>query len=187
MWLCADTSTCSPLPSSGYRGRPLREPCGSPPSQVVWVRKTARLSVAAASGLPWQQVSARRGFVRFPRGEPSSPETWSCWGWAKTDAHIRTETGSSPRFTGSPFGCMPRPSTPATLGQPRMTAVQVLPSAPATASTSLCLRFRSSILAACILAVYASTAVSRPTTGNTRYRPARYGFDRAGLAPAGLQ
>src|SRR5262245_44868917 len=27
----------------------------------------------------------------------------------------------------------------------------------------------------------------RPTNGNTRYRPARYGFDRAGLAPAGLQ
>jgi hypothetical protein len=28
---------------------------------------------------------------------------------------------------------------------------------------------------------------SHPANGNTRYRPARYGFDRAGLAPAGLQ
>ena len=28
---------------------------------------------------------------------------------------------------------------------------------------------------------------SHPTNGNTHCRPARYGFDRAGLAPAGLQ
>jgi len=28
---------------------------------------------------------------------------------------------------------------------------------------------------------------SHPANGNTRYRPARYGFDRAGLAPAGFQ
>jgi len=28
---------------------------------------------------------------------------------------------------------------------------------------------------------------SHPTNGKTRYRPARYGFDRAGLAPAGFQ
>ena len=28
---------------------------------------------------------------------------------------------------------------------------------------------------------------SHPTNGNTRYRPARYGFDRTGLAPAGFQ
>ena len=27
---------------------------------------------------------------------------------------------------------------------------------------------------------------SHPANGNTRYRPARYGFDRAGLTPAGL-
>lgn len=28
---------------------------------------------------------------------------------------------------------------------------------------------------------------SHPANGNTRFRPARYGFDRAGLAPAGLR
>jgi MFS family permease len=44
---CVDAFTCSPLPSSGYRGRPLREPCGSPPSSVLWARKTARLPNAA--------------------------------------------------------------------------------------------------------------------------------------------
>src|SRR5215475_13049970 len=53
---CVDTSTCSPLPSSGYRGRPFREPCGSPPSQVLWAHTTARLPLPAASGLPREQV-----------------------------------------------------------------------------------------------------------------------------------
>ena len=94
MWPCVDTSTCSPLPSSGYRGRPLREPCGFPPSQVLWARKTARLPVAVASGLPWQQVSARRGLVRFPWGFPSSPGTWSCWGWARPTPKMRQRQGA---------------------------------------------------------------------------------------------
>ena len=40
--LSADSCSCSPLPSSGSRGRPLREPCGSPPSSVLWVRTIAR-------------------------------------------------------------------------------------------------------------------------------------------------
>ncbi len=56
MFPSPDTSACSPLPSSGYRGRPSREPCGSPPSQVLWVRKTARPSVPVASGFPWRPV-----------------------------------------------------------------------------------------------------------------------------------
>jgi hypothetical protein len=62
-----DSSTCSPLPSGGYRGRPLREPCGSPPSRVVWVRKTARLPVAAASGFPWRQITFAAEVIRFWR------------------------------------------------------------------------------------------------------------------------
>ena len=56
MFPSADTSACSPLPSSGFRGRPLREPCGSPPSQVVWAHKTARPSFPFASGFPWPTV-----------------------------------------------------------------------------------------------------------------------------------
>ena len=52
-FLSPDTCTCSPLPSSGYRGRSLRKPCGSPPSQVLRGRKTARPSFPIASGLPW--------------------------------------------------------------------------------------------------------------------------------------
>jgi hypothetical protein len=41
MLLSTDTSACSPLPSSGSRGRPSPEPCASPPSSVLWVRKIA--------------------------------------------------------------------------------------------------------------------------------------------------
>ena len=45
MFPSTDTSPCSPLPSSGYRGRSFRKPCGSPPSPVLRGRKTARPSV----------------------------------------------------------------------------------------------------------------------------------------------
>ena len=41
MFPSADTSACSPLPSGGYRGRSLRKPCGSPPSQVSGRRRRA--------------------------------------------------------------------------------------------------------------------------------------------------
>src|SRR5260370_16897857 len=40
-FLSSDTCTCSPLPSSGSRGRSFRKPCGSPPSRVLRGRKTA--------------------------------------------------------------------------------------------------------------------------------------------------
>ena len=55
-FLSSDTCTCSPLPSSGFRGRSLRKPCGSPPSQVLRGHKTARPSFPVASGFPWQSV-----------------------------------------------------------------------------------------------------------------------------------
>ena len=46
-------------------------------------------------------------------------------------------------------------------------------------------RFRSSILTACFLTVYASTPASRPANGNTHFSPARYGFGEGGLSPPG--
>lgn len=84
MFPSADTSPCSPLPSSGYRGRPSslfssREPCGSPPSQVVWGRKTAHH--------PSRPPPVSLGSRYLPYG---------------------AEVGSSPGFTGNPFGSMPR-------------------------------------------------------------------------------
>jgi hypothetical protein len=42
--------------------------------------------------------------------------------------------------------------------------------------------FIDSLLPCCVRFAPAS----HPANGNTRYRPARYGFDRAGVAPAGL-
>jgi hypothetical protein len=71
MFLSADTSACSPLPSSGYHGRSLRKPCGSPPSQVLRGRKTARPSFPVASGFPWRSVPP---MVR--RRCRSSPGSW---------------------------------------------------------------------------------------------------------------
>src|SRR5271169_6690747 len=88
MWRCADTSTCSSLPSSGYRGRPLREPCGSPPSSVVWIRKTARLLVPA----PPVSLGNRRlrlRVVRFSRGQPSPLGDLVALDWAPPGSPMR--------------------------------------------------------------------------------------------------
>jgi hypothetical protein len=102
-----DTSTCSPRPSSGYRGRPLREPCGSPPSSVPWAHKTARLPVAATSGFPWQQVSRVEG-CSLPVERPSCSRDPVRFGLGGTHAHRSREVGSSPGFTGNPLESMPR-------------------------------------------------------------------------------
>jgi hypothetical protein len=47
---------CFPLPSSGYRGRSLRKPCGSPPSPVLWGHKTARHFSVIPPVDPWDHV-----------------------------------------------------------------------------------------------------------------------------------
>ncbi len=80
MFPSADTSACSPLPSSGCRGRSSWKPCGCPPSQVLWGHKTARPSVPVASGFPWRSVPPM----------------------------VRRRWRSSPGFLGNPFGSMPR-------------------------------------------------------------------------------
>ena len=103
---CIDTSPCSSLPSSGCRGRPSREPCGSPPSSVLWTRKTARLSVPAPPvSLGSRRLSVR--VIRFSRGSPRPPET-GCLGVGRHLSPDCGETASSPGFTGSPLVSMPR-------------------------------------------------------------------------------
>src|SRR6266567_8857285 len=92
MFPSADTSACSPLPSSGCRGRSLRKPCGSPPSPVLRVHKTARPFVPVASGFPWRPVP--------PHGEE--------------------EMESSPVFLEIPLEACPELGTPATPAQPRI-------------------------------------------------------------------
>ena len=95
-FLSSDTCACSPLPSSGSRGRSLRKPCGSPPSQVLRVRKTAPPSVC---GRLWSPLAAA-----FPLS--------------------RAEMVSSPGFLGNPFESMPRardsgdPARPRNSGRP---------------------------------------------------------------------
>jgi hypothetical protein len=157
MWRCADASTCSPLPSSGSRGRPLREPCGSPPLSVLWVRKTARLPVAVASGLPWQQVSARRGFVRFLWGVPSSPGTWSSSGWAGPTPILRQRQGALLGSREIPLEACPVLETPATPGQPRSNGC---PDAALRLVNGVGIAtmddFGAEFITACFLAVYAS-------------------------------
>jgi hypothetical protein len=95
-FLSPDTCTCSPLPSSGFRGRSFRKPCGSPPSSVLRGRKTAPPSVD------------RR--LRSPLA-PALPL-------------FRAKMVSSPGFMGNPFGSMPRardsgdPARPRNSGRP---------------------------------------------------------------------
>lgn len=103
----ADASTCSPLPSGGYRGRSFQEPCGSPPSSVVWARTTARLPFPATSGLPWRQVLLVEGLFASRR-TPSFPSGPGSVRVGRNRAHFRGEIGSSPGFTGIPFESMPR-------------------------------------------------------------------------------
>ena len=65
-----------PLPSSGFRGRPLREPCGSPPSSVLWATTTAPdpfvplRSTLGATYLPpgGQEIESSLRFLDNPCG-----------------------------------------------------------------------------------------------------------------------
>src|SRR5271169_6496758 len=67
-FLSSDTCTCSPLPSSGSRGRFLRKPCGSPPSSVLRVRKTAPPSVCVRL---WFPLAVAFPLLRAEHGELS--------------------------------------------------------------------------------------------------------------------
>src|ERR1700730_16061237 len=79
MFPSTDTSVWSPLPSNGCRGSPLQEPCGSPPSSVLWVHKTA-------------QHPSRRLWSPLAIGT----------------SHGKEEMRSSLRFLDNPLGSVPR-------------------------------------------------------------------------------
>ena len=100
MWFLINASSCSSLPSSGYRGRPLREPCGSPTSTVLWIRKTALLPLPA----PPVSLGSRRlrlRVVRFSRGSPL-PRRPGAFGLGVTCCPYNGEAESSPGFMGNP-------------------------------------------------------------------------------------
>jgi hypothetical protein len=143
-FLSSDTCTCSPLPSSGSRGRSLRKPCGSPPSQVLRVRKTAPPSVC---GRLWSPLT-----TAFPLS--------------------RAKMVSSPGFLGNPFGSMPRardsgdPARPRNIGRPD--AAFRLVNGVGIATSRISELNLHGLLPCCVR--FAPT--SRPVNGNTRYRPA---------------
>ena len=112
--------------------------------------------------------------------------TWFLW-VGRNRAQLSGEAGSSPGFTGNPLVSMPRASDS---GDPGHASRNGVPDAAFRAANGVGIAMRSiselnphGLLTHCVRFAPAS----HPANGNTRYRPARYGFDRAGLAPAGLQ
>ena len=143
MFPSTDASVCSPLPSGGCRGRPLREPCGSPPSPVLWVHKTA-------------QHPFRR--LRSPLAAGTS--------------HGEEGMKSSPGSRGNPCENMPRasdsgdPGRPRTIGRPS-TAFRHTKSVGIAIRTDFGADLRG-LFPCC--ARFAPT--SRPVNGNTHFRTA---------------
>ncbi len=180
-----NTTTCSSLPSGGYRGRPLLEPCGSPPSQVLWNHKTAhypclRLRFPLAAG---DSVLKVRSLLL---ATPSPARDRVLLIWAAPCAHLGGEAVSSPGFTGNPYVSMPWTSDP---GDSEHTSHGGVLNTVFRHQKGVDITIRHisglnshGLLTHCVR--FAPT--SHPVNGNTRYRPARYRFDRTGLAPVGL-
>jgi len=164
---------------------PFREPCGSPPSSVLWNRKTARLPLPAPPVSLGKQVLLVEGLFASLE-EPLVPHgTWLLW-VGRNRAQLSGEVASSPGFTGNPLISMPRASDS---GDPGHASHNGVPDTAFRAANGVGIAMRSiselnphGLLTRCVRFAPAS----HPANGNTRYRPARYGFDRAGLAPAGL-
>ena len=145
-FLSPDTCTCSPLPSSGSRGRSLRSPA------VPHLHRYC-------------------GFVRLL--VHIRVRLWSPLAIAFT-ALVSGEMASSPGFLGNPFGNMPRASDSGDFGPPF--AIAVVPDTAfrhfndvGIATIVISELNLHGLLPCCVR--FAPT--SRPANGNTRYRPAR--------------
>ena len=175
-----------PFPPVDTVAAPAREPCGSPPSSVLWNRKTAQLPLPAPPVSLGDRFSSFEGLFAS-LGESLVPHgTWFLW-VGRNRAQMSGEVVSSPGFTESPLISMPRASDS---GDSEHTSHNGAPDAAFRAANGVGIAMRSiselnprGLLTHCVRFAPAS----HPANGNTRYRPARYGFDRAGLAPAGLQ
>jgi hypothetical protein len=126
-------------------------------------------------------LSTHYGLLRLLRARPGGL-------WSPSTARYRhpAETWRSPTFVGNPSESVPRARDSGGSRVPRIAVLGVQPSVVRTTSASAtrviselnprgpppcCLRFTS--------------PVARRRC-KTRYRPARYGVDRAGFSPAGL-
>jgi hypothetical protein len=92
-----------------------------------------------------------------------------------------------PRSWGIPLRACPGLGTPAARREPRLTVPAIQPSVDTTTSASATKQdFGAEIRAARSLACLRFTSPVARRKCKTRYRPARYGVDRAGFAPAGF-
>ena len=174
------TSVCSLLPSRGSRFSPV--PHAHRYYEVVRLLPARPGRLRSPSTARYLPLNARS----FPGPVHSTSRGLARCGQVRHTCSVREETGGLPGSWGIPVNACPGLGTPAAPNDLAVPVVRMLSSARLTASTSAtvtiselnprgprprCLRF---------------TPTSRPARGKARYRPARYGFGRAGLSPAGL-
>ena len=137
MRYCFDTSAWFRLPSSGYRGRPSPEPCGSPISLVLCGSKTARRSVTDTSGLPWCRLTATSRICSL-RSEEILATSGGLVVSRQVKPHLcfRQRSGALLRSREVSVKACPGLGTPAILDRLALRRVQMLPSARLTASAS---------------------------------------------------
>jgi len=138
------TYVCSPLPSSGYRGRSLRKPCGSPPSSVLRAHKTARPSFQSPPVSLGGQLLSARG-----------------------DGELSWVPGESLLEACPELGTPATPARPRDIGRPSA-AFRLVNSVGIATS-----RFSELNLHGLLLCCVRFAPTSHPVNGNTRYRPAR--------------
>ena len=95
------------LPPVGAVAAPSPEPCGSPPSSVLWGRKTAPYPSQRPPVSLGQPVPLPSDACSLPPGRIRTPWAWFFWR-GRTTPRSREEIGNSPRFLGNPFESVPR-------------------------------------------------------------------------------
>ena len=175
-----DASACPLLPSRGSRLR--RFPT------FIGTMRGVRL-------LPFRPGRLRFG-VRYlfremllrsaDRRISAVPAAWPVWvGWCHSRMAGGKKQGAIPGSWRIPLKARPGLETPAAPCDLALSVAQMLPSAETTASASATkydFGAESARLASSLSTLHLT---GHPVGCKTRYRPARYGFDRVGLSPTG--
>jgi hypothetical protein len=188
MFPSVDTSVCFPLPSSGslFRARWRRR--SSPPSPVLWGRKTPlRPSRQSSVSLDWTVPPPNASFAPLAGAFVPAGGLVRC-GRVDHACSLLEETMRSPRFLGNPLESVPWSGDSG--GSYGNLAYIGCPDAAFGQANNLGSRNGETIselathgLLPCCLRFAPRVA---PGKRKTHYRPARYGFDRVGLSPTGL-